>query len=181
MNPDPDDVPAVLAAIDAMCHDTIPIVAAKLSPDVDGMVVLLQALRRAQAQMRWAEEELEDEIVKVMPRKDMVIDGVGAATLRTATARKQWDKDGLVAVLVARIADDPEILVEVDTGEMLTPHEQAERIIGLFLEAATPSWKTTGLRRFKIDPDEWCETTYGRKTVQTPKPDPWPEQEETSE
>lgn len=172
---DSDDVAAVLAAIDQMSHDTIPLLAAKLSPDVDGMIVLLQDLRRAQVQLRWAADELEDEIVKAMPHKEMVVASVGAVTLRTGTKRTQWDKDGLVGVLVARIADDPEILCEVETGEMLTPSQQVERILDRFLEAATPSWKITGLRKFRVDPDEYCTTAYGRKTVQTPTVDPWPD------
>lgn len=176
--PDPDDVPAVLAAIDAMSHDTIPLLAAKLSPDVDGMIVLLQDLRRAQAQLRWAADELEDEIVKAMPTKEMVVAGVGSCTLRTGTKRTAWDKEGLVGVLTARIADDPGILCELETGEMLTPSQQVSRILDRFLEAATPSWKVTGLRKFRVDPDEYCETNYGRKTIQTPTPEPWPAQEQ---
>lgn len=178
---DPDDVPAVLAAIDTMSHDTIPLLGAKLAPDVDGMVVLLQDLRRAQAQLRWAADELEDEIVKAMPHKEMVVAGVGAITLRTGTKRTQWDKDGLVGVLTARIADDPEILCEVETGEMLTPSQQVSRILSRFLEAATPSWKITGLRAFRVDPDEYCSTAYGRKTIQTPTPEPWPDSASASE
>lgn len=172
---DPQDVTAVLAAIDTMSHDTIPLLAAKLSPDVDGMVLLLQSIRRAMAQLRWAADELEDEIVKAIPAKEMVVAGVGAITLRTGTKRTGWDKEGLVNVLTARIADDPAILCEVETGEMLTPSQQVERILSRFLEAATPSWKVTGLRAFKIDPDEYCSTTYGRKTVQTPTVEPWPD------
>lgn len=171
----------VLYDVDRMCHDTIPLMAVKLSPDVDAMALLLQDVRRAIAQLRWADETLEDEIVKAMPTKDMDVAGVGRIELRTGTKRTAWDKDGLVGVLTARIADDPTIVCEPETGELLSPHEQVERILGRFMEAATPSWKVTGLRAFKVDPDEYATTTYGRKTVQMPKVDPWPDTEPKEE
>lgn len=168
-------VDRVLYELDRMCHDTIPTLAVQLSPDVDGMVALLQLLRRAQAQLRWADEALEDEIVKAMPRKDLDVAGVGRVEMHTTTARKQWDKAGLVAVLTARIADDPRIFCDTDTGELLTPTQTVERVLNAFLGAATPSWKVTGLREFRIDPDDYAEVSYGRKTIRTPKVDPWPD------
>lgn len=164
----------VLAALDDYCARVVPHLAVMLSPDLDGMVQLLVALRRGQAQLRWAAEQLEDEIVKVMPARDTEVPGVGRVELRTGTTRKQWDKEALVAALVARIGDDPTILADPDTGELHPPAHIAETVIARFLEAATPSWKVTGLRKYRIDPDEFCETTYGRKTISTPTvTDPW--------
>lgn len=180
---EPDDVPAVLAAVDSMCHDTITLMAAKLSPDVDGMVVLLQDLRRAMAQLAWACEELEDQIVRDMPAKEMVVDGVGQITLRTGTKRTAWDNDGIVDLLVARISDNPQVICDPDTGEVLPPHEVVALALRAFLEVARPSWRTTQLRSYRIDPDEYATTTYGRKSVQLPKVEPWPahQQQEESE
>ncbi len=175
-DPDLDTYPIdrVLAQLDRMCKTTVPDLSVKLSPDVDGMVTLLQQLRRAAAQLRWATDELEDEIAKVMPHKEVEVPGVGLVTLRTATSRKAWDKEGLMSVLTARIADEPGLYADEDTGELLTPTQTVEHVLASFLQAATPSFKSTGLRAFRIDPDEWCETSYGRKTIQTPTPEPWP-------
>jgi hypothetical protein len=183
MTPDPDDIPAVLAAVDRLCHDRIPLAAAKLSPDVDALVLLLQDVRRAQAQLAWAAEELEDQIVKDMPAKEIVVAGVGPVTLRTGTKRTQWDHDGLMAAMVARIADEPSILCDIETGELLTPTQTVERVVGMLREAVTPSWKTTGLRAARINPDEYCSVAFGRKTIQLPKVEPWPDHQpqETAE
>lgn len=174
--PMPDGAQAdldVLALIDEFASKTVPYLAVILSPDVEGMIQMLVAVRRAQAQLRWAEEQLEDEIVKVMPAKDLDVPGVGTVTLRTGTSRKQWDNDGIVDVLVARIGDNPHVLCDPDTGETLPPHEVAALAIRTFLEVARPSWRTTQLRSYRIDPDEYCETTYGRKTLQTPPVVAW--------
>lgn len=167
------DVQGVLNDIDEMCRKTIPDLAVLMSPDVDGMCQLLQLLRIAAAQMRWAIDGLEDEIVKVMPGKQVEVAGLGVVEMKTGASRKAWDKDALVSRLVSRIGDDPEAFVDVETGEFLPPAEVADRVIKAFLLAATPSWKVTGLRAFMIDPDEYCETTWGRKTIQTPKVEPW--------
>lgn len=169
-NPPPttDSLTATFAAIEHLAAKTIPDLAVLISPDYAGLAALLQALRRAIAQLRFAETELEDELVKVLPGRDTEIPGVGMATLRTGTKRTQWDKTGIVAAVTARIADEPSVFVDTDTGEFLPPAQVAERIITAFLEVGTPSWKTTGLRAMTINPDEYCETVYGRKTVQLP-------------
>lgn len=172
--PEPVAALDVLHAINEFASVTVPYLAAVLSPDVDGMTQLLVAIRRAQAQLRWAEEQLEDELVKVMPAKDVDVPGVGQISLRTGTTRKQWDNDAIVDVLVARIGDNPHVLCEPDTGEMLPPHEVAALAIRAFLEVARPSWRTTQLRSYRIDPDEYCALSYGRKTIQTPPVVPWP-------
>lgn len=156
------------ADIEHLARTTLPDLAVLVAPDVDGLAQLLVAVRRAQAQLRWAEETLEDELVKAMPGKDAEVPGVGMITLRTGTSRKAWDKDGLVDRLVAKIGDEPAFFVDEETGEFLTPSETARQVIAGFMRAATPSWKVTGLREFRIDPDEFCETTWGRKSIQTP-------------
>lgn len=158
------------ADIEWLSRHTVPDLAALLAPDVDGLALLLVAVRRAIAQMRWAEEALEDELVRSMPGKEAEVAGVGMITLRTGTTRKAWDKDALLAKLIARIGDEPAVFVDPETGEFLTPHATAASVIAEFLACSTPSWKVTGLRRWHIDPDEFCETTYGRKTIQTPPP-----------
>lgn len=163
-----DSVTSTFDAIHDLARNVIPDLAVLLAPDFQALAQLLMAVRRALAQLRWAEEELEDELCKAMPGKEAEVPGVGVITLRTGTTRKAWDKDGLVDRLVARIGDDAAFFADLETGEFLSPVETARQVIAGFMRAATPSWKVTGLREFRIDPDEFCETTWGRKTVQTP-------------
>lgn len=169
----PDDLTDVLRRIDEMCHTTIPNLAVLLSPDVDAMVTTLQLLRIAGAQLRWATEELEDEIVKIMPGKQVEVVGVGMAELKTGAARKGWNNEAITDVLVARIGDDPAVFCDSETGEFLPPQRVAGMVINAFLEVARPSWRVTALRGYRIDPDEYCTTTWGRKTIVTPKVEPW--------
>ncbi len=171
-----DTTPAIattLEAIEEMCEVTIPDLAVVLSPDVQGMALLLVAIRRAMAQLRWAADELEDEITKVMPSKTMNVAGLGQIEMRTGASRKGWDKEGLIANLTHQIAVDQPPIANAITGEVVSPHAVVEGVLQQFLIAATPSWKTTGLREFHIDPDEYCTTTWGRKTIQTPSVEVW--------
>lgn len=165
---EPDTLTATFDAIETLAAKTLPDTAVLLSPDYAGLAALLQALRRAIAQLKFAEQDLEDELAKVLPGRDTEIPGVGMATLRTGTKRTAWDKAGIVAAVTARIADEPSVFVDDKTGEFLPPAQVAERVIGAFLEVGTPSWKTTGMRALRLDPDEFCEVAYGRKTVQLP-------------
>jgi hypothetical protein len=181
LDPPPDPLTAAFATIDKLAAKDVPDLAVLLAPDVDAMVLLLVALRRAIAQLKWADEELEAEIVKAMPGKDVEVPGVGTVTMRTGTTRTAWDKPALVAALTARIADDPAILVNVETGELLPPAQTVEAVLSRFLESVTPSFKLTGLRAAKIDPGEYCSTSYGRKTIQLPPIEAWVSGEEPTE
>lgn len=166
-----DTLTEAFATIEYLAAKLVPDAAVLLSPDYAAMALLLHALRRAIAQLRFADEELEQELVKVLPGKETDVPGLGILTLRSGTTRKQWDKAGLVAAVTARIADEPSVFVDDETGEFLPPAQVAERVIGAFLEVGTPAWKTTGLRAMRLDPDEWCEVNYGPKSVQMPAVD----------
>lgn len=166
-------VAATLEMIEEMCQVNVPDLAVVLSPDVHGMAQLLAALRRAKEQIKWAEEQLEDEITKVMKTKFEDVVGLGRIEMRTGTTRKGWDKDALVATMKQVIAGELPRLVATATGEVIPSREIVDEVLDQFLVVATPSWKTTGLRQFHIDPEDYCTTTYGRKTIQTPPTEVW--------
>lgn len=177
----PRSVGEVFAAIEQLAAVQIPDLAVVLSPDVQGMALLLAALRRAMAQLRWAADELEDEITKAMPGKEVEVPGLGKIEMRTGSSRKGWDKDALTRTMIHTIAADysPTALVDPISGEEVDVHHFVEHVITLWCDAATPSWKSTGLRQFKIDPDEYCEVTWGRKTITMPLTEMWSGSDDT--
>lgn len=162
-----------LAAVEQICAVNIPDLAVVLSPDIAGMAQLLAAIRRAVAQLKWADEQLEDEIVKVMRTKEEQVPGLGTIEMRTGSSRKGWDKDGLNRALTQVIAGDLTPVANVETGEVIAPQRIVETVLSQYLVAATPNWKSTGLRQFGINPDDYCEVTWGRKSITTPKVEIW--------
>lgn len=146
----------------------IPDVATVLSPDIDGLAMLLAMIRRAIRQLQDAAVFVEDELVKVMPGKTREVVGLGVIEMHTGAVRKGWDKEGLTQALIHVLAHELPDLINPETGEQINLVQMVERLVTMFTDAATPSWKVTGLRKYGIDPEDYCETSWGRKTIQTP-------------
>lgn len=122
----------------------------------------LRAIRQAFSDVIQA---TETDVATLMPSKTETIDGLGTIERRKGSTRKKWESAELVRRLV-RDALDPE-----GTGEIpSSPIEAVQHVVDTLTECApfTPSmgWRVRALAERGIDPDEWCETTPGRVTVQ---------------
>lgn len=107
---------------------------------------------------------VEDDIARLMPSKTVEVEGVGVVERRKGTDRKKWDWDSLLPLLI-RLWVDPD-----GTGEMPAAPEVVERMKALITDVVgtTPSKgpKVTPLRAAGVDPDEYCESSPGRVSVQ---------------
>lgn len=154
--------------VDHFCDVLVPDTCVIISPDAGSLGMLLARLRRSIALLRDAATYVEDEMCKVMPGKEVMVQGVGVAEMHTGASRKAWDKEALVDVAAHVVADVVPSAVIPESGEFINEIQVARDVLGVFLEMSTPSWKVTGLRKYKVNPDEFCETTWGRKTIQMP-------------
>jgi hypothetical protein len=111
---------------------------------------------------------VEDELTKLMPGRYFSVEGLGQIEMHTGSKRTTWDKEGLIDVLVHAIGRTMPNLFNADTGEEVNLLDHVRMLVTMFTDAATPSWKVTGLRSYGIDPGDYCETSYGRKTIQLP-------------
>ena len=139
-----------------------------LAPDADRLAVLLVNLRRAKRLLDYAAVYVEDELVKCIPHKTILVDEVGEITQHTGASRKHWDRDAVVTALAHGIAETVPPLVDTSTGEQVDHIELVQSIPRCFIESATPSWKVTGLRAWNINPDDYCEVEWGRKSIESP-------------
>lgn len=126
-------------------------------------LVPLQAMMR---ELRDLEAAVKQAAAECLPEKRVTVEGVGTVERRAAAQRKRWDSGELLRRLVFRS------LVDEATGEMLAGDalDAAERVHAVVTDVLpiTPSlgWRVGALRARGVDPDEWCEVTYGRPTVQ---------------
>lgn len=162
-------VDAYLGCVEALAGYLAPDLAVVMSPFIPGLALLLAKLRKAQTELKEAAEFVEDELTRIMPGRNFDCGTpVGAIEMHTGATRKEWDKAGLTDSMVHAIAGHSPNLVNADTGEMVNLMQHVRELVEMFTDAATPSWKVTGLRKYGINPDEYCTTTWGRKTIAMP-------------
>jgi hypothetical protein len=160
--------------VENAANELIPDAAVMLSPDRDGLALLLAAIRKSKKDLALAEQTVEDELVKVMGGKYHEVPGLGRIEMHSGGTRKEWDHDTIVAHIIPVIAHDfPKSLVDPEEGTEVPGQEFVARVVAEFRKAGNTNWRTgggtkPGLRTFGLDPDDYCTTTWGRKTIETP-------------
>lgn len=126
-------------------------------------LVPLQALLR---ELRDLDTYAKEKTAEVLPERVVTVEGVGTVQRRAGSMRRKWDSEELLRRLVFQTLADP------DTGELrardaLGAVDEVYRLV-LDVMPVTPSmgWRTTALKARGFDPDEWCEATQGKPTVQ---------------
>lgn len=149
--------------IEQVVEVTIPDAVEAFEDDPEPLVYLLRVLQISMAKLKDAYELVEDALVEAFPEgeKEHFFDGVGTVTRRSGSRRTAWDHDALWQDLV------PAIVQKLAKGG-IQPNEVMPNFIAELRKAVTPSWKVTGLRLLGLDPEEYCETSWGRKTIQLP-------------
>lgn len=133
--------------------------------DLTELATLLHHLRNDIRHLQILARDIEAEVVDLMPGKTAELDGLPVIEVRGGSIRKKWQSEDLVPVLI-RKALDPD-----GTGELPTSPIDAAHAVADVLTACAPftpsmGWRVGALRDRGLDPDEWCESTPGRKTIQ---------------
>lgn len=129
--------------------------------DYTQLLHAMLGLRAIKADLDTLLREVENDVTRLLPEKKMAIDNVGQVERRTSITRK-WESESLLTSILK------ETLTDKETGE-LSPQILAR--VDAVLKAALPltaslGWRVTGLQAIGIDPDEYCDKTFGRQTIQ---------------
>jgi hypothetical protein len=126
--------------------------------DLSSLVLALDELRSAKAELSMVERSLEAAVVSAMgDRWHTVIEGFGGIKVHGGKDRKKWRHEELWPLALHRARSAPN----------LTPEKDDDRLLVIVRAAVQPSyWRSTELKHWGIDPDEYCEVTWGRKTVE---------------
>jgi hypothetical protein len=163
-----NDIDTFFALIDVYARKTLVDAAVEMAPAVQPLGVLLANVRKAKTLLDLVALFVEDEMVKASPGKQFVIDGVGEAELHTGAKRTAWDKPAVMTALAHVLAGTLPDLVDTSTGEPVDQVALVQGVLDGLLKSVTPNFKVTGLRAAFIDPDEYCTTEWGRKSIQLP-------------
>jgi len=167
--PDVDDVKALddlgatltdLAEAVARLSDDVP-AALDVDDSSEAVVRLLADLREQRKQLAEMEAYVEAAAVKRLKYGQQQV-GEFIAEVKGGKDRKSWQHDDLAWAVCRPIA------VNENTGEVVTEiAEIIDQVRSRLLNCAQVSgWRVTQLRPLGIDPERYCESTPGRKTVQ---------------
>lgn len=125
------------------------------------LLYAIEGLRALKADLDTLLRSCEDDAARLLPEKKMVLDGFGVVESRTTSSRK-WDSEPLLRDLCRQVLD-PEQTGEIDASAI----PELLRVLKAVLPmTASLGWRVTALRDMGIDPEQYSETTYGRKTIQ---------------
>jgi hypothetical protein len=119
----------------------------------------LHSIRSQIANLKLREQDVEDRLAAEMEDKRLEVPSLGVFERHTSSSRKQWQHDDLRREVVKHA----ERIVTED-GEI---ESEAEAHVRTLFDCMAPSyWRVGALRGLGIDASEYCETTWGRQTVQ---------------
>lgn len=131
--------------------------------DTDSLAWGVDHLARLNGDLRQLEREARQALARIMPAKQVEVDGLGVVERRRGSTRKAWDSDGLLEQLKRRAFAE----TEGDKAAALDVLEAKLRACVPF--TASLGWRAGALRAEGLDPDEWCEASHHPDTVQIHK------------
>lgn len=133
--------------------------------DVEELAHLHVALVKAKQRLATICTIVEQVLVDVMPDKRLELPGLPVLERRRGTDRKAWQSVDLLDELFRRA------VVDTTTGEVLDDEALIRQRLHEVLVDCVPftgslGWRVTALRDLGIEPDEWCQTSPGRVSIQ---------------
>ena len=135
---------------------------ARHANDVEFLATLLTSVREVRALLAECHDQIEDTLVAGMAGLWRVeVPHVGVIVRHSGKKRTRWAHDDLWEAVVDAVLSEPQA---DENGEVLPP---AEAVAVALRRAVGPGyWRTTALRDYGLDPDEFCSTSEGRETVE---------------
>jgi hypothetical protein len=128
----------------------------------------LYRLRSQIATLQREAGEVEAALVAEMTEKQLEIPGLGVFERRRKTDRKAWQHEDIRSALLVKLREgeiEPARYADLVNGEIIE-EDETELAFRVLTECANPSWRVTALKRYDIDPDDFCEVTPGGYSIQ---------------
>lgn len=122
------------------------------------LAAALSELRTAKAELDMVERSLQSAVIEAMgDHWEATIEGFGGIKVHGGKKRSKWLHEHLWPLTLQRSRG----------AETLSAEKDDERLLVIVRAAVQPAyWRSTELKRWGVDPDEYCEVTWGRKTVE---------------
>lgn len=158
----------ILSAAVSDCDAEIPDYLKRFTT-AEAALYLLATVRTERQRLAEIEALLEAECARRMPSQRVELPGM-VAERKGGKDRKAWRHADLASAVVTGYLTDDDGLIADDDSETAQTARDVERL--LLDCAGIAYWKTTALRALGIDPDVYCDSTPGRRTVHITVGDP---------
>lgn len=136
--------------------------------DRDYLAALLVDLADVKRDVGRVYDEVEKLLLSHAGEKRFEVPGLGQVEIKKATTYRKWQHDDVFRAVIARIADEPGVFWDDESGERFPPHQLAANLVGRLREVLSPSWKVGGLRALNLQPDEYAEVNDNGFSVRLP-------------
>lgn len=128
--------------------------------DLADLGLALDELRTARSELDVVLSSLEAEVVRAMGKGwEAHIDGLGGIKVHGGKKRTKWLHDDLFPLALRQARDRGPL-----PG---TEESEGETVLRIVRSAVQPAyWRAKVLKGWGVDPDEFCEVSWGRKTVE---------------
>lgn len=122
------------------------------------LALALAEVRTAKAELDMVERSLQGAVIEAMgDRWEATIEGFGGIKVHGGKKRSKWLHEHLWPLTLQRARG----------AETLSAEKDDERLLVIVRAAVQPAyWRSAELKRWGVDPDEFCEVTCARKTVE---------------
>lgn len=159
----PPPWPNLVEALDITLIDDYALDAAEAA-DIEQLAHALVDLDTIRLRIALAIQVVEDALVPLMATKTLEVTGLPVLEQRGGTERKAWQTEQLAEHVVTTALNAAKV-----TPDTPVPTAVAAAV-GALTSAApfTPSmkWRAGALRKLGIEPDDWCETSRSRRTIE---------------
>lgn len=124
------------------------------------LALALDELRTARGELDTVERDLQAAIVRSMgDRWEAHIDGLGGIKVHGGKKRTKWRNDDLFSLALRRARERGPLPGTAET--------EGETVLRIVRAAVQPAyWRARVVKGWGVDPDEYAEVTWGRKTVE---------------
>jgi hypothetical protein len=105
--------------------------------------------------------ECEADVADLLPDKKVTVPGFGVVEKRVASTRK-WDSETLLMDICRRILD-PEGTGEISVSSVVDLIAVLKKVMPI---TGSLGWRVTALKDAGIDPDNYSDISWGRKSIQ---------------
>ena len=138
-------------------------VLAEKEDDPEELAAQLVRLRELKRQLAIVEKETERAYITSAGEKQLTFQGLGTFEVMGKKDRKAWQHDELWREVVMAAKDAP--VYDPETGEKLDDLALIDRILATVWATFNPTWRVKALDALGIDPDEFCESSWGGHQV----------------
>lgn len=136
--------------------------------DRDTLVWLVSDLNLHKKMTGDCADEVKKAVFPLAGERQFDVPNLGRVEVKKSRTYTKWQHDEVFRAVIARLADEPGVFYDPESGERLPPSQMAANVVGALRDVLSPSWKLAGLRNLGLDESEFCEVKENGWSLKLP-------------